>query len=90
MPTLIVRHKVKDFAAWQSAFDDHAPARLAAGLANARLFTSADDPNEVVIIFDAADIEKAKAFGASPELKEAMANAGVADKPDIYFLNAVD
>jgi len=87
---LIVRHKVKDFAAWKPAFQVHESERVAAGLTNPRLFCSADDPGEVVILFDAADLGAAKAFVGSAELQSAMAAAGVMDKPDIYFLNAAD
>ena len=90
MATIIVRHKVKDFAAWKPGFQAHEPKRAAAGLTNPRLFRSADDPNEVVIVFDAADLATAKAFAGSEALKAEMAAAGVVDKPDIYFLNAAD
>jgi hypothetical protein len=86
----VVRHKVKDFAAWKVAFNAHNPARVAAGLSNARLFRSADDASEVVILLDAADISKAKEFAASPNLRSVMTAAGVIDKPDIYFLIAAD
>jgi hypothetical protein len=87
MALMIVRHKVKDFGTWKPAFDGHKAVQTAAGLSNPRLFRSADDPSEVVIIFDAQDIGKAKELGSSAELKSAMAAAGVMDKPDIYFLN---
>jgi hypothetical protein len=87
---LIVRHKVKDFAAWKSSFQAHESERTAAGLTNPRLFRSADDPSEVVLLLDAADLGAAKAFAASAELQSAMAAAGVMDKPDVYFLNAAD
>ena len=76
MALVIVRHKVKDFAAWKNAFDAHASARGTAGLSNTRLFRSVDDPSEVVILFDTDDIGKAKQFIESPELKLAMAAAG--------------
>jgi hypothetical protein len=90
MYMMVVRHKVQDFRIWKDAFDAHAPVRLAAGLSNARLFCSTDDANEVFIVFDVADINKAKAFAASEEVREAMANAGVVDKPDVSFLNAIE
>jgi hypothetical protein len=90
LPIVIVRHKVKDFAAWKPAFQAHEAARAAVGLTNPRLFRSTDDPGEVVILFDAADLGSAKAFAASDELKSAMTTAGVVDRPDIYFLNAAD
>ena len=88
MPLLIVRHKVKDFTTWKPGFEAHKSAQVAAGLTNPRLFRSADDSSEVVILFDAADIGKAKAFVASADLKEKMTAVGVVDKPDLYFLNS--
>ena len=36
------------------------------------------------------NIAKAKALVGSADLQSAMKNAGVVDKPDIYFLNSVD
>lgn len=90
MALIIVRHKVKDFATWKSAFEGHQASQTAAGLLNPRVFRSADDPSEVVILFDAQDIGEAKQFADSPDLQSAMASAGVTDKPDIYFLNAAN
>jgi len=90
VPIIIVRHKVKDFAAWKSSFQAYEAERAAAGLTNPRLFCSADDPSEVVLVLDAADLGAAKAFASSPELQSAMAAAGVMDRPDVYFLNAAD
>ena len=90
MAVMIIRHKVKDFAVWKRAYDAHKTTRDSAGLSKARLFRSADDASEVVILFDVADIGKAKAFGASADLQSAMKGAGVVDKPDVYFLNPAD
>ena len=89
MGMVIVRHKVKDYAAWRPVFDGHAGAQKAAGLSNPRVHRSADDKNEIVIVFDTKDTKMAKDFAASPGLKEAMMKAGVVDVPTIYFLEAV-
>jgi hypothetical protein len=35
-------------------------------------------------------MDAAKAFANSKELKDAMKNAGVSDKPDIYLLEEVE
>jgi hypothetical protein len=86
MALVIVRHKVKDFAAWKKAFDGHAGAQKAAGLSNPRIFRSADDANETVVLFDAKDIAAAKQFSAAPDLKSTMQAAGVVDQPTMYFL----
>jgi hypothetical protein len=88
MALVIVRHKVKDFAAWKRVFNAHAPARGTAGLSNTRLYRSVDDPSEVVILFDTDDIAKAQQFVDSADLKSAMTAAGVIDKPDVFILNA--
>jgi hypothetical protein len=86
MGLMIVRHKVKDFRSWKKAFDDHAGAQKAAGLTKPRVFRSADDPNETIILMDYKDLKMAKTFGASTDLKETMEAAGVVDRPTIYFV----
>jgi len=50
------------------------------------LLRNTDDPNEVILLFEAADLQKAKEFAASSDLRERMQQAGVIDKPGIYFL----
>jgi hypothetical protein len=65
----------------------HSPARQKAGLREENLLRNIDNPNEVILLFQAGEIEKAKEFSASADLREAMQDAGVVDKPDIYFLS---
>ena len=57
----------------------------AAGLSNPRVFRSADDKSEIVVVFDTKDTKRAKDFAASPDLRETMAKAGVMDDPTIHF-----
>ena len=83
---MLIRHKVKDFKSWKVGYDAHQPKRAEAGLTEAYLLRSADDPNEVVLLFEAHDLSRAKAFAASAELRERMQELGVVDKPDIFFL----
>ena len=85
---MMFRHKVKDFAIWKRGYDAHRAARDAAGLSEKYVLRSADNPNEVIGFFEAADLGRAKAFAESQELKDTMQKVGVVDKPDIYFLNA--
>ena len=86
MMHLLIRHKVADFAKWKPAYDAHLSARQKAGLKEEHLFRNADDSNEVLLLFSVEDVDKAKAFAASDDLCQAMENAGVSDKPDVYFL----
>jgi hypothetical protein len=87
MGLLIVRHKVMDYSKWRPLFDGHAEPQRSAGLTNPRVFRSAEDPNELVVIFDMNDTKAAKEFAASPRLHEAMREGGVIDSPTILFLD---
>jgi hypothetical protein len=87
MNHLLIRHKVSDFAAWKKSYDTHAASRASAGLTELHLLRNIDNPNEIVALFSVADLNKAKAFAASDDLRAAMQRAGVTDKPDVYFLN---
>ena len=82
----LVRHKVADFSKWKPVYDDHLPARQKAGLTEKYLLRNIDNPNEVILLFEGEDLQKAREFVASADLREKMQASGVIDKPDIYFL----
>jgi len=84
---VLIRHKVRDFNAWKVGFDGHRPERIEAGLSDKQLLRGSEDGNEVVLLLEAKELNRAKAFIASPGLRETMQSFGVADEPDIYFLN---
>jgi hypothetical protein len=87
MNYVLIRHKVTDFAKWKPGYDGHASARAAAGLKEEHLLRNADNPNEVIILFSAQDLNKAKQFAASDDLRQRMQQVGVSDKPDIWILS---
>jgi hypothetical protein len=86
MQYVLVRHKVADFSKWKPAYDAHLGARQKAGLKEKHLLRNMENPNEVILLFEAEDVQKVKEFANSSGLRE-MQNAGVIDKPDIYFLS---
>lgn len=90
MPYALVRHKVEDYARWKPVFDDDAENREANGSMGGYLFRNADDPNELVILFEWDELENVRRFGRSEELREKMQEAGVADQPDFYFLEEIE
>jgi hypothetical protein len=88
MPTfMLIRHKVRDFAAWKVGYDAHRTQRQEAGLTEKHLLRSSDDPNEVILLFEAQDLGRAKEFASSDDLRQKMQEVGVIDRPDVYFLN---
>jgi heme-degrading monooxygenase HmoA len=87
MAHLLVHHQVGDFDTWKAAFDQHDATRRASGGGNYMLFRSADDPNEVVVVFEWDSVENARAFSTSDDLREAMQRAGVAGPPTIVYMD---
>ena len=86
MGTLMIHHRVRNYEAWRPAYDAHEPMRNSADLTSGRVFRATDDPNDLVILFDMADRQKAQDFVASDDLKTAMQGAGVKGRPEIYYL----
>jgi hypothetical protein len=72
---LTIHHKVKDYATWRVGYDGHEKSRLSAGITNGRVFRCAEDPNDVVVLQDVADVAKARTWVASDDLKAAMPRA---------------
>ena len=85
---LTVHHKVKDYATWRTAYDGHEKGRDAAGITNGTVFRSAEDPNDVLILQDVADVAKARTWLGADELKATMAKAGVVGSPNVRFAAA--
>ena len=90
MPSLLIRHHVEDYDSWKAVFDEHELTRRANGSQGGRLFRDASDPNEVLLLLEWDDLERARLFADSDDLREAMARSGVTDQPDIWFLEDVD
>lgn len=86
MSAMIVRLKVKDYESWRQSFDAGTSRRAAAGLSNPRVFRSAEDGNELMLLMDAADLKKAREFAGSADRKAAMQRSGVVGTPTDYFV----
>jgi len=84
---MLVRHKVKDFSAWKHGYDADRRKRAEAGVAEKYVLQGDGDANEVVVLFEANDLNRAKAFAESADLRQTMKSAGVTGKPDIYYLH---
>ena len=82
---LTVHHKVKDYATWRTGYNAHETSRKSAGITNGRVFRSAEDPNDVLVLQDVADVAKARTWLGSEDLKSAMQKSGVIGSPSIRF-----
>jgi hypothetical protein len=80
--------KVKDYATWRVEYDGHEKSRVSAGITNGRVFRSADQANEVVVLQDVADVAKARTWFGSDDTKATMQKSGVLGTPSIRFAAA--
>jgi quinol monooxygenase YgiN len=87
MASILIQHKVKDFAEWKKAFDSNIGLRTSSGELSAQVFRDASDPNSLTVINKWTSLESAQKFAQNPELKAAMEKAGVVGAPQVYFLN---
>lgn len=81
---ILVKHKVKDFAAWLKVFDDEGiDKRKTFGIVDRALGRGVADSNVVYIVFAVSDWNKANAHMQSDDLKKLMADAGVEGAPTV-------
>ncbi len=87
MVQMFARGSVADFGTFRKTFDEKEPMRQSAGSTGNQVYQSVDDPNEITIRLEFPTAEAAKAFASSDELREAMKQAGVRERPTIWFVN---
>jgi hypothetical protein len=86
MALMVIHHEVRDYAEWRPAFDAHESNRVGAGITNGRVYRKVEDPDDLVILLDVADVAKARAWASGEDLKAVMQKAGVLGAPVIHFI----
>lgn len=84
---VLVRFTVEDLPKWKITFEEAAGLRKSFGSMGVRAFSKADSPNEVFVLGEYADTEKAMQMFQSQEFREATQRAGVKGPPEVTFLN---
>jgi len=86
---VVVRSRVADFDTWLTAFDSHEDVRRGAGILGHHINRAEDDPNDISLYMALSDLDKAKAFAASDDLRQRMLAAGVISVPEITYMTPV-
>jgi len=89
MATMLVQHKVKNFADWKKVYDSMVGLRHSNGELSDQIYREASDPNKLTVVFKWNSLANAQKWAQSPELKAAMEKAGVLGSPTVTFLNEV-
>jgi quinol monooxygenase YgiN len=90
MVTMFARHHVNDYSSWKRVYDEIAPVRKEKGVTGASVHRDVNDLNTITISHQFKNLDGAKAFADSEELKAAMARAGVNGPPEIWFTEDVE
>jgi hypothetical protein len=85
---LLCRNRVKNFEKWKAVFDSQTKVSQEAGLKLLQTWRSIEDPNNVFFLFEAASVEKARAFMNHPDAAKAGEDAGVLDG-ECHFIEGV-
>jgi hypothetical protein len=74
---LLIDHRVADFDAWLTVYDEVRQWQREGGVRFEQVLRSADEPNRVVVTHSFDSRDAAESFANNPELQEAMGRAGV-------------
>lgn len=86
MPAVLIRHKVEDVRVWKPVFNENGATRRANGSRVEQIFRGVDDPDEIVVLIEWDDLERARLYAGSDDLRLAMSLSGVTGRPVIWFL----
>lgn len=84
MATIFRRIRVADYDRFRAVYDAGAAAREAAGFHDEQMLRSAKDPNDILIVTTVADVEHARAYGQSDEVRERQRAAGLLELSNYY------
>jgi hypothetical protein len=90
MALAITHHKVEDYDAWRPVYDADKGARESAGIKDAGVYRSLQDPNDLYILMEVSDVAAFQKFGESPELRQKMQEGGVIGQPEFALVERAE
>lgn len=70
MPTIVVRHKVRDSDTWLKGHQERVEI-FASAVSSFKTFQDQDDPKSVILVLEVTDMEKLGAIMNDPNIQEA-------------------
>jgi quinol monooxygenase YgiN len=87
MFALLIRQRVSDIGVWKRVFEEDHEARMAYGALGYHVFRQEVDPDEIVILIEWDDPERARLYGQSDDLRELLARSGSVGHPAVWILD---
>lgn len=83
---LIVKHEVTEYDKWRAVYEEVQPLRDKHHIEAQSVWQSPDNGGDVTVLHTFPTIADAQAFASDPELKDAMARAGVNAPPRLEIV----
>jgi Zn-dependent oligopeptidase len=77
MTIMFVRHHVADYEAWRRVYDSVGEIQRQGGVTEEAVYRAEDDPDDVLVMHQFSSSGEAHSFMENPDLRKAMADAGV-------------
>ena len=77
MTIMFLRHHVADYEAWRRVYDSVGDLQRRGGVTEQAVYRAEDDPNDVLVMHQFGSADEAHSFVANPDVRHAMADAGV-------------
>jgi heme-degrading monooxygenase HmoA len=90
MKYVLINHKVEDYNKWKSDFDKGKTMLKDMGAKSSFIFRTEEDPNHLFVLTQWENLEKAKNFAESNDLRTTMKKAGVTGQIQINFLEEIE
>lgn len=87
MSSLLIRHRVSDIGVWKRVFDEDHDSRQAYGAVRDQVFYQVSDPAEIVVLLEWDDLERARLYGQSDDLRDLFARSGAIGQPGVWVLD---
>ncbi len=87
---MVVQHRVKDFNYWRPFFVKDVRRQRRATFKRWRLSRNIDDQNDIIIVFECDDLEKAREVYSDPEVAEIVKKAGVIGKTTFLLVEEIE
>jgi hypothetical protein len=85
MATIFLRHPIANYKTWRPHYDGDRARREAAGLTELGVYQNAGNPNDVLVVWGAADVKGFHEMAGSKGLEAKMKEAGVTGPPEIWI-----
>jgi len=87
---MVVEHRVKNFDHWRPYFVQDGKRQKKAKISKWSIMRSIEDPNDVIVVAECSDLEKAKEIYSDPEVGKITKKAGVVGKTTFLLAEEIE